>query len=68
VRLLSVRVGMRPMPTDGHPVIGPLPTVRGAYVAVMHSGVTLAPVAGRLVAEEVVRGVEAPELRGCRPA
>jgi glycine/D-amino acid oxidase-like deaminating enzyme len=68
VRLLSARVGMRPMPVDGHPLIGPLPGVRGAYVAVMHSGVTLAPVAGRLVAEEVVHGIEAPELRGCRPA
>jgi glycine/D-amino acid oxidase-like deaminating enzyme len=34
---------------------------------VMHSGVTLAPVAGRLVAEEVVHGIEAAELRGCRP-
>ncbi|GAA5112635.1 NAD(P)/FAD-dependent oxidoreductase [Pseudonocardia adelaidensis] len=67
VRLLSARVGMRPMPVDGHPVIGPLPTVRGAYVAAMHSGVTLAAVAGRLVAEEVVHGVDAPELRGCRP-
>jgi glycine/D-amino acid oxidase-like deaminating enzyme len=68
VRLLSARVGMRPMPVDGHPVIGPLPTLAGAYVAVMHSGVTLAAVAGRLVAEEVVHGVDAPELRGCRPS
>jgi glycine/D-amino acid oxidase-like deaminating enzyme len=67
VRLLSARVGMRPMPADGHPVIGPLPTVGGAYVAAMHSGVTLAPVAGRLVAEELVHGIEAPELRECRP-
>jgi hypothetical protein len=33
----------------------------------MHSAVTLAAVAGRLVAEELVHGVEAPELRGCRP-
>jgi glycine/D-amino acid oxidase-like deaminating enzyme len=68
VRLLSARVGMRPMPVDGRPLIGPVPAVLGAYVAVMHSGVTLAPLAGRLVAEEVVHGVEAPELRGCRPA
>jgi glycine/D-amino acid oxidase-like deaminating enzyme len=67
VRLLSARVGMRPMPTDGHPLIGPLPALRGAYVAVMHPGVTLAPIAGRLVAEEVVHGVDAPELHGCRP-
>jgi glycine/D-amino acid oxidase-like deaminating enzyme len=68
VRVLSARVGMRPMPVDGHPLIGQLPAVRGAYMAVMHSGVTLAPVAGRLVAEEVAHGVEAPELRGCQPA
>jgi glycine/D-amino acid oxidase-like deaminating enzyme len=67
VRVLSARVGMRPMPTDGHPLIGPLPTLHGAYVAVMHPGVTLAAVAGRLVAEELVHGVEAPELQGCRP-
>jgi glycine/D-amino acid oxidase-like deaminating enzyme len=67
VRLLSVRVGMRPMPVDGTPVIGPVPAVHGVYVAVMHAGVTLAPVAGRLVAEEIVHGVEAPQLRGCRP-
>lgn len=66
VRLRSARVGVRPMPTAGHPLIGPL--VPGAYLAVMHSGVTLAPVAGRLVAEEVVGGAEAPELAGCRPA
>jgi glycine/D-amino acid oxidase-like deaminating enzyme len=67
VRLLSARVGMRPMPVGGHPLIGPLPAVHGAYLAVMHSGVTLAAVAGRLVAEELVHGVKAPELRACRP-
>jgi glycine/D-amino acid oxidase-like deaminating enzyme len=67
VRLLSARVGMRPMPVQGHPLIGPLAAVRGAYLAVMHSGVTLAAVVGRLVAEELVHGIEAPELRGCRP-
>jgi glycine/D-amino acid oxidase-like deaminating enzyme len=33
----------------------------------MHSGVTLAAAAGRLVAEEIVYGADAPELRGCRP-
>jgi glycine/D-amino acid oxidase-like deaminating enzyme len=68
VRLRSARVGMRPMPAGGHPLIGPLPAVHGAYLAAMHPGVTLAAVAGRLVAEELVHGVEAPELRGCRPA
>ena len=68
VRLVSVRVGRRPMPADGSPVIGPLPGTVGGYLAVMHSGVTLAPSVGRLVAAEVTRGVEAEELRDLRPS
>ena len=64
----SVRVGMRPMPLDGLPVIGPLPGVPGVYVAVMHSAVTLAPTVGRLVAAELVDGADADELRLLRPA
>ncbi len=67
VCLVSVKLGTRPMPVDGLPVIGPLPGVAGPYVAVMHSGVTLAPAVGRLVAREVVHGVKAEELRGLRP-
>ncbi|HEX8306656.1 MAG TPA: FAD-binding oxidoreductase [Jatrophihabitans sp.] len=66
--LVSVRLAARPMPADGLPVIGPLPGVSGVYVAVMHSGVTLAPVAGRLIATEIIDGIEAGELSGVRPA
>jgi glycine/D-amino acid oxidase-like deaminating enzyme len=67
VRLVDVRVGVRPMPADGLPIIGPLVQHVGSYVAVMHSGVTLAPVAGRLIAAEVVENRDAEELRGVRP-
>jgi glycine/D-amino acid oxidase-like deaminating enzyme len=67
VRLVSVRLGTRPMPTDELPIVGPIPGVGGAYVAVMHSGITLAPTVGRLVASEVVNGVEAEQLAGLRP-
>lgn len=67
VRLVSVRVGARPMPADGLPVVGPVPGVTGSYVAVMHSGVTLAPAVARLVAAEVVHGIQAEELTGLRP-
>ena len=35
------------------PIIGPLPWLDSLYLAVSHSGVTLAPVLGRLVAKEV---------------
>jgi glycine/D-amino acid oxidase-like deaminating enzyme len=68
VRLVSVQLGARPMPADGLPFLGPVPGVRGAYVAVMHSAVTLAPAVGRLVAQEVVHGHPADELAGLRPA
>jgi glycine/D-amino acid oxidase-like deaminating enzyme len=58
VRLIEARIGVRPMPVDGLPIIGPLPDRPGGFVAVMHSAVTLAPVAGRLVAAEVVDGLD----------
>ncbi|MGY1699574.1 FAD-dependent oxidoreductase [Geodermatophilus sp. SYSU D00766] len=67
VRPAGVRVGTRPVPADGSPVIGPLPGVAGVHLAVLHSAVTLAPVVGRLVAAEVVSGVDAVELRALRP-
>jgi glycine/D-amino acid oxidase-like deaminating enzyme len=68
VTLVSVRLGTRPMPADGLPIIGPVPHAGGAYIAVMHSGITLAPTAGRLIASEIVDGVEAKQLAGLRPA
>ena len=52
------RIGLRPLPTDGLPLIGPVPGIDGAYAAVMHSGITLAAIVGQIVAEEVGRGGE----------
>ena len=43
----------RAMPADRLPIVGPLPWLEGLYLAVSHSGVTAAPVLGRLVAAEV---------------
>jgi glycine/D-amino acid oxidase-like deaminating enzyme len=67
VELLSTRLGVRPMPADGEPIIGPAAEVPGLYVAVMHSAVTLAAAVGRLVARELVDGTVEPALSGCRP-
>jgi glycine/D-amino acid oxidase-like deaminating enzyme len=64
---IDTRIGMRPMPHDGMPLVGRLPNLNGVYVSVMHSGVTLAPVVGRMVANELVRDVVAGELRPLRP-
>jgi glycine/D-amino acid oxidase-like deaminating enzyme len=66
--LVGGSVGMRPMPADGLPIVGSVPGVPGLYLALLHSGVTLAPVVGRLVSDELVDGVDAEELRGLRPA
>jgi len=66
VELLSTRVGVRPMPADGEPIVGPVAEVPGLYLAVMHSAVTLAAAVGRLVARELVGATVESALTGCR--
>jgi glycine/D-amino acid oxidase-like deaminating enzyme len=51
-----VTVGLRPTPHDGFPAIGRPAGLAGAYLAVLHSGVTLAPVVGELAAREIATG------------
>jgi glycine/D-amino acid oxidase-like deaminating enzyme len=67
VALLSTRLGARPMPVDGEPIVGPIAEVPGLYVAVMHSAVTLAAAVGRLVTRELVEETVESALSGCRP-
>jgi len=50
----EVRIGIRSVPVDGVPAVGPAPAVDGLYVVVSHSGATLAPILGRLVADELL--------------
>lgn len=59
--LLSQSVGQRPVPQDGHPVIGFIDDIKGIYVAVMHPGVTCAATVGRMVSEELTIGKN-PEI------
>ena len=63
----TARIGRRSVPSDGLPAAGFAPEVDGLYVLVSHSGVTLAPVLGRLVAAELA-GRPASELEPYRPA
>src|SRR6266511_1728663 len=46
----------RSMPADRLPIVGPVPGLDSLYLAVTHRGVTLAPVLGRLVADEIATG------------
>ena len=55
-------VGRKPVPGDGHPVLGPVPGVGGLHVAFTHSGATLGLIAGELLAEEVLSGEPSPLL------
>jgi glycine/D-amino acid oxidase-like deaminating enzyme len=58
----------RAMPSDRLPIVGRLPWVEGLYLAVSHSGVTLAPVLGRLIADEVATQTADGLLAPFRPA
>ncbi|NUT48627.1 MAG: FAD-binding oxidoreductase, partial [Saccharothrix sp.] len=50
----SVRVGERPIPADGLPVLGRVAALPWFHFAVSHSGATLCLHAGDLVAAEVL--------------
>ena len=67
LRVAHFTQGMRPIPSDGLPIIGPTSELPGLYVTVMHSGVTLAALAGRLAAEEIVSGCSIDVLAPYRP-
>lgn len=60
-------MAMRPVPGDGMPVVGQGP-LAGLWIAVMHSGATLAPLIGELLAEEIAGGRDSPLLAEFRPA
>jgi glycine/D-amino acid oxidase-like deaminating enzyme len=64
----AARIGVRHIPGDGLPAVGPAPGIEGLYLAVMHSGVTLAPIVGRLAAEEILGKGGSTLLDGFRPA
>jgi glycine/D-amino acid oxidase-like deaminating enzyme len=55
-------VGYRPTPTDGFPVISRANGVSGLYIAVMHSGITLAPAVGLFATREILDGERDPLL------
>jgi len=45
---------VRPLPLDGHPLVDWLPGLPNIYVAVTHSGITLAPELARLIAADIL--------------
>ena len=60
--------GLRPYPSDGLPVIGPVPGREGLYVATGHGrmGITLGPITGELLAQVILEGASPGELEPFR--
>ena len=67
VALERLTLGFRPVPMDELPVMGLVPGMSDVYVAVTHSGVTLAPILGRHVTTELMQGTRVAALAPFRP-
>lgn len=63
----SWKMGYKPIPGDGEPVLGELGQVPGCFVAFTHSGATLGLIAGELLAGEILTGRKHPMLATFRP-
>ena len=66
-RAIPTPVGYRPMPIDELPVIGFCDAAPNLYIALMHSGVTLAPLVGELATLEIVDNARVEMLVPYRP-
>ena len=63
-----ISTGLRPIPGDGWSVVGPLTDLPGCWVAFTHSGATLGPIFGELLATELLEpGYRSPLLGAYRP-
>jgi glycine/D-amino acid oxidase-like deaminating enzyme len=67
VRLVECRIGVRPMPADNQTVAGRIPGFANAWMLATHSGVTLGPLLGQLIAGEILGGAPAAALAPFRP-
>lgn len=63
---ITFQVGYRSLPADGLPVTGFLSSLARTYALVTHSGITLAPLLGRLAAEELLTDHDNPMLHRFR--
>ena len=63
----EVLIGWRPIPRDELPIIGRFKN-KSIYIAVMHSGISLAAIVGNLVTQEIVDEVDSLLLNDFRPS
>ena len=67
LKVVDARVGVRPMPGDRHTIAGRIPGFTNGWLIATHSGMTLGPLLGRLMSDEIVRGKPSPTLAPFRP-
>jgi len=67
-RVTGYKVCVRPLPADGQSIVGRLPGAPGLYVAVTHSGVTLAAHLSRLIAADLTTSTPPAPLALYTPA
>ena len=67
IHFAQQHMAMRPVPGDGLPVAGQGP-LAGLWLAVMHSGATLAPIVAECLADEVTGSPDSPLLTDFRPS
>ena len=65
-RAVPVPVGFRPMPLDEMPILGFTQTIPNLYVALTHSGITLAPLIGEFATMEILDGASVDLLEPFR--
>ena len=66
-RIDNIAVGQRSRPADGLPGLGYISSLRHVYLMVTHSGMTLAPLLGRLCADEIIHDTHSPLLSDFSP-
>jgi glycine/D-amino acid oxidase-like deaminating enzyme len=67
-RVVEYKVCVRPLPADEQSIVGRLPGAPGIYVAVTHSGVTLAAHLSRLITIDLTTGTPPAPLAPYTPA
>lgn len=68
LQLDRVATGLRPIPGDGWSVVGKLEALPGCWISFSHSGATLGPIFGELLASEILEpGFRTPLLDAYRP-
>ncbi|GIU82865.1 MAG: glycine oxidase ThiO [Acidobacteria bacterium] len=62
--------GLRPMSSDGLPVLGEFPEVKNLFIATGHyrNGILLAPITAKVIAEKITKNVDSEYLRLFSPS